>query len=73
MLSYTGGIVLLAAMLHATWNAAIVEGGSWHLLLIPIAIITFAVMYHLVSGVYYDGPYVIPKDYAAQHHHTRPD
>ena len=63
----------LAIVLHAAWNAAIVEQGWWHLLLIPTAIITFAVMYHLVSGVYYDGPYVIPKDYAAPHHHVRPD
>ena len=61
----------LAITLHATWNAAVVERGWWHLLVIPTAVITFAVMYHLVSGVYYDGPYVIPKDYAAQHHHDR--
>jgi RsiW-degrading membrane proteinase PrsW (M82 family) len=62
----------LAIVLHAGWNAAIVEGGLWHLLVIPIAIVTFGVMYHLVSGVYYDGPYAVPKDYAT-HDHSRPD
>lgn len=63
----------LAIVLHASWNASIVEEGWWHLLIIPAAIVTFAVMYHLVSEVYYDGPYRIPKDYAARHHHqTRP-
>ena len=63
----------LAIVLHACWNASIVEEGWWHLVIIPVAITTFAVMYHLVSGVYYDGPYMIPKDYAAPHHHVRPD
>jgi RsiW-degrading membrane proteinase PrsW (M82 family) len=58
----------LAITLHATWNASVVKEGWWHLLVIPTAIITFAVMYHLVSGVYYDGPYAIPADHAHPHH-----
>jgi RsiW-degrading membrane proteinase PrsW (M82 family) len=63
----------LAIVLHALWNEAVVAHGWAHLFIVPVAITTFAVMYHLVSGVYYDGPYIIPKDYAARHHHVRPD
>jgi RsiW-degrading membrane proteinase PrsW (M82 family) len=58
----------LAIVLHASWNAAAVRRGWWHLLVIPIAGITFVVMYHLVAGVYYDGPYATPTDYATEHH-----
>jgi RsiW-degrading membrane proteinase PrsW (M82 family) len=63
----------LAIVLHATWNTAVAGRGWWHLLVVPTAVITFAVMYHLVSGVYYDGPYAIPKDHAALRHHVRTD
>jgi RsiW-degrading membrane proteinase PrsW (M82 family) len=62
----------LAIVLHATWNGAIATGGWWHLLVIPTAVVTFAVMYRLVSGVHYDGPYAIPADHAprrlSRHH-----
>jgi RsiW-degrading membrane proteinase PrsW (M82 family) len=64
----------LAIALHATWNLGIVEEGWWHLLVVPTAAVTFTVMYHLVAGVYYDGPYVAPKDHAHRHeHHHRRD
>jgi RsiW-degrading membrane proteinase PrsW (M82 family) len=58
-----------AITLHATWNAAVVQQGWWHVLVIPTAAITFGVMYHLGSGVYYDGPYAIPTERAHPHHH----
>jgi protease PrsW len=53
----------LAVILHTAWNAALVEQGWWHLLVIPIGAVTFGVMYHLVSTVYYDGPYIAPKEH----------
>jgi RsiW-degrading membrane proteinase PrsW (M82 family) len=54
----------LAVALHTAWNLALVEQGWWHLLVIPIAAITFGVLWRLLSDVYYDGPYIAPAEHA---------
>jgi hypothetical protein len=31
---------------------------------IPVAAVTFGVLWHLLADVYYDGPYVAPAEHA---------
>jgi RsiW-degrading membrane proteinase PrsW (M82 family) len=57
----------LAIVLHSLWDFVLVQQDWWHLLVVPLAVVTFVVMCHLIAGVFYDGPYIIPAEHGERY------
>jgi RsiW-degrading membrane proteinase PrsW (M82 family) len=54
--------LLVAILLHATWNAELVRGGWWFLASIANGAVTFGLFIYCVRHLRYVGPYRAPPD-----------
>jgi RsiW-degrading membrane proteinase PrsW (M82 family) len=52
----------VAVALHAIWDIVLVDQGWWILLVPVVAASSFALLYVLLKGVRYEGPYAVPAE-----------
>jgi RsiW-degrading membrane proteinase PrsW (M82 family) len=52
----------VAVAFHTIWDILLVQRGWWSLLVPVLAVATFAVLYSLLRGIRYQGPYAVPRE-----------
>jgi RsiW-degrading membrane proteinase PrsW (M82 family) len=52
----------VAVALHTIWDVLLVQRGWWSLLIPVVAIVSFSLLYALLKGVRYEGPYAVPRE-----------